>query len=195
MRRTIRLLLLCMLLGFGVAVAAGWFIGATRSADATLGDAMRASAGFMSQWSFESARLDAFTSVGYWHNDSHNVDINPASQYTYLLPGPHFKVLARVEMGFPFRSHTSTLLHDTYGRMAGLNGVSRYNDSTLWPEAILPVGLAANAGVYGAAIFALVLAIRGLWSLRHRRHDRCAVCGYVLAGLRGGRCPECGGAG
>ena len=60
--------------------------------------------------------------------------------------------------------------------------------------------LGKRAWLVGAALFgALLVVFYGIRTLRQRRHwdtlaDRtvCANCGYIVDGLEGERCPECG---
>lgn len=70
------------------------------------------------------------------------------------------------------------------------------------PLAALPLGfedLARKprwiAGVVGGSLLVAALAARLITRrLRRKLVGLCPVCGYDLAGLKGGACPECGGA-
>lgn len=56
----------------------------------------------------------------------------------------------------------------------------------IWP------GLLGNIAVWSAAAFILLWSPSAIRRARRRRGGRCEACGYVLMGLREGRCPECG---
>src|SRR5450432_3342283 len=48
--------------------------------------------------------------------------------------------------------------------------------------------------IFGFALLicGVILLLRGLWPLRVGDEPYCRVCGYLLIGWSGGRCPECG---
>ncbi len=51
------------------------------------------------------------------------------------------------------------------------------------------VGVGVMDGMFA---FPVVLVALALWLMRARPSGLCARCGYELAGVRDGRCPECG---
>ncbi len=62
--------------------------------------------------------------------------------------------------------------------------------------AFMPVcpGFVVDAVVYGAAWWAVLWGVGGLWRWRRRAAGLCEGCGYEVKGLVGGVCPECGSA-
>jgi hypothetical protein len=60
------------------------------------------------------------------------------------------------------------------------------------PSRPLSLGFLVDAAVYGATPLILVLALRALRRWGRRRRGLCPACAYDLAGIRSGRCPECG---
>src|SRR5450432_2768366 len=48
--------------------------------------------------------------------------------------------------------------------------------------------------IFGLALLVggAILLRRGLWTRRIGDEPHCRVCNYILIGLSGGRCPECG---
>lgn len=113
-----------------------------------------------------------------------------------------------IRFGFPLRSWEAwwhddgTVLPNGYLKgprpIAGLTlpgtlMTNRWTVPRAVPIAARPGLVAINACVYGAAFAGVWYSVRA-W--RHRRAitklGRCPTCGYVLAGLTSGVCPECG---
>jgi hypothetical protein len=70
---------------------------------------------------------------------------------------------------------------------------SRWHEYRALPLRPIATGLAANSLFY-SVLWSVLLFVPGVIRRRVRkRHNRCAACGYDLAGTAG-KCPECGGA-
>jgi hypothetical protein len=54
-------------------------------------------------------------------------------------------------------------------------------------------GIILNSLVGAAGTWALIFLPSAVRTVRRRRRGRCVACGYDLAGVDGGECPECGG--
>ena len=70
----------------------------------------------------------------------------------------------------------------------GERGIAR-----LLPLRPLWLGIAGNVGFYSAIWFAL-LSVPAMRRALRRRRGRCGRCGYMLKGISGAKCPECGAA-
>src|SRR5690606_3119238 len=62
------------------------------------------------------------------------------------------------------------------------------------PMRPIPACFVADVMLYAGAWYLLLRGIPALRRWRRRRRGRCEACGYDLAGVPGGVCPECGGA-
>jgi hypothetical protein len=60
------------------------------------------------------------------------------------------------------------------------------------PTGPMPMGFAADSGLFAAAFFAVVFAPRIVRRHIRVRGGRCVRCGYDQRGLNGDTCPECG---
>lgn len=112
--------------------------------------------------------------------------------------------ITQSRFGFPWRSMQMHHWSLTYANRApGFGGTDAWPvprsvrslvacERWLVPARVLPLGFAVDTAFYRALAFLLWsvpgVVRRHLW----KRRGQCPACGYNLAGLRGGLCPECG---
>ena len=118
----------------------------------------------------------------------------PIDGWRHILWGPgrrHYYRSIQIN-GWPWPAFWCDYDRDwTTGQIAARGGVTLSYDRVL-PLRPMPLGLAADTLVFGAAAWALVRGPRWVRSTRRIRRGRCPACGYDLLGRFEGGCPECG---
>ena len=88
-----------------------------------------------------------------------------------------------------YRSNDPLRVESVEVMLANTSGASR----TLWLGWLLTAGLVALFVLLFFQIYWFIAGLRrAIRDRRLTRHERCPACGYSLAGLPGGVCPECG---
>ena len=119
----------------------------------------------------------------------------------------HGNVTDDRHLGWPARALWGGEDSNWYADMGNILGwpktiaVKKTSDQKYWwagdgrfrlPYGVLFAGFLLDTAFYGAAPLGLGLGV-GCWRRRsRRRRGRCVACGYDLAGVGAGVCPECG---
>jgi hypothetical protein len=129
----------------------------------------------------------------------------PRTFIDYIGPGTVKQGVVSDECGFPFRAFAMqggqgpglSTWAAPIARAPGIDGgvgpISLFSSAPV----VIPVipmwpGVAIDAGIYGAGLFALWRGVRLVRPARARGLQRCSKCGYDLSGLTSRMCPECG---
>lgn len=99
-----------------------------------------------------------------------------------LVPTSSLSGMVFVAGGLPIRP-------STWAPLQGMYTVRALPLHPIWP------GVAINTVFWGGCVWGLVMLAGWMRRVRRKRRGLCISCGYSLAGLGGGACPECGGAG
>jgi len=130
-------------------------------------------------WPRKSLRAHGEANVVTWH--SHMADTPVPAVPSDLVPSRSCVALCVPDCAF------ATRLGVTETPSFGVKTGSPYR-----PLPIVPLwrGFAINSLVFALMLFAPLMLVPALRSVRRGRRGRCLECGYDLAGLA--KCPECG---
>lgn len=151
--------------------------------------------------------------------DNGVVSISAARLEKTILPDrPWVAGFEQLSVGWPLRCFRSTVVwgtraeNDRVNRVDTIDGMDTSGDESsvladianvqgmMAPVSVIPTGvvwpwLIVNWAVWAVIAFAVVSSfgavrsIRGAWRIRR---GQCRRCGYLLRGIHGSTCPECG---